>query len=133
MKVSYNQLRGYLRGAVAERLSAAEVAEILTSTGLEVDGVEHTEPVEGGLAGVVVGEVLTCVYHPDSDHLHVTTVDVGAAEALQIVCGAPNVAAGQKVLVATVGAELHPKGASETFKIKRSKIRGVESLGMICA
>jgi phenylalanyl-tRNA synthetase beta chain len=109
------------------------MAEILTSTGLEVDSLERIESIRGGLAGVVVGEVLTCAEHPDSDHLHVTTVDVGAGEALPIVCGAPNVAAGQKVLVATVGAELWPNGAEEGFKIKKSKIRGVESLGMICA
>ncbi len=135
MKVSYNLLRSCLRGRGFEKLSVPEIAAILTSTGLEVDAVERIEMVEGGLAGVVVGEVITCVDHPDSDHLHVTTVDVGAdgTEALQIVCGAPNVAAGQKVLVATVGAELHPKGAAESFKIKKSKIRGVESHGMICA
>ncbi len=134
MKISYNWLREYLRGEAFEKLTVPEIAEILTSTGLEVDGVERIETIEGGLAGVVVGEVLTCVDHPDSDHLHVTTVDAGTGgEPLQIVCGAPNVAAGQKVLVATVGAELRPKGAEESFKIKKSKIRGVESLGMICA
>jgi phenylalanyl-tRNA synthetase beta chain len=133
MKISYNWLKGYLRGAAFERLTVPEVAEILTSTGLEVDGVERIEAIEGGLAGVVVGEVLTCTDHPDSDHLHVTTVSAGGDEPLQIVCGAPNVAAGQKVWVATGGAELHPKGAEEGFKIKKSKIRGVESLGMICA
>jgi phenylalanyl-tRNA synthetase beta chain len=133
MKISYNWLKGYLRGEAFERLTVPEVAEILTSTGLEVDGVERIEAIEGGLAGVVVGEVLTCTDHPDSDHLHVTTVSVGGDEPLRIVCGAPNVAAGQKVLVATVGAELHPKGAEESFKIKKSKIRGTESHGMICA
>ncbi len=133
MKISYNWLRGYIRGEAFEKLSVEEVAAILTSTGLEVDGVERLEAIEGGLEGVVVGEVLTCIDHPDSDHLHVTTVDVGAGEALQIVCGAPNVAAGQKVLVAMIGAELHPKGAAESFKIKKSRIRGAESHGMICA
>ena len=133
MKVSYNWLKGYLRGAAFERLTVPEIAEILTSTGLEVDGVERIEAIEGGLAGGVIGEVLTCTDHPDSDHLHVTTVSVGGDEPLQIVCGAPNVAAGQKVLVATVGTELHPKGSEEGFKIKKSKIRGTESLGMICA
>jgi phenylalanyl-tRNA synthetase beta chain len=134
MKISYNWLRGYVRGEAFEKLSVPQVADILTSTGLEVDSVEKLESIAGGLAGVVVGEVLTCVDHPDSDHLHVTTVDVGAGgEPLQIVCGAHNVAAGQKVLVATVGTELRPKGAEESFKIKKSKIRGVESHGMICA
>jgi phenylalanyl-tRNA synthetase beta chain len=133
MKISYNWLRGYLRGEAFERLSVAQVGEILTSTGLEVDGIERLEAIPGGLAGVVVGHVLTCEAHPDSDHLHLTTVDTGSGEPLQIVCGAPNVAAGQRVLVATVGTELRPKGAAESFKIKKSKIRGVESHGMICA
>lgn len=129
MKISYNWLRNYLK----TDLTAPEMAEILTSTGLEVDSLERIDTMGGGLDGVVVGSVLTCEAHPDSDHLHVTTVDVGKDEILQIVCGAPNVAAGQKVLVATVGAALRPKGAEESFKIKKSKIRGVESLGMICA
>ncbi|MDR2883294.1 MAG: phenylalanine--tRNA ligase subunit beta [Alistipes sp.] len=133
MKISYNWLKSYIRGEAFEKLSVPEVAEILTGIGLEVDGLERIEAVEGSLAGVVVGEVLTCADHPDSDHLHVTTVDVGAGEALQIVCGAPNVAAGQKVLVAVIGAELRPTGATESFKIRKSKIRGVESHGMICA
>ena len=109
------------------------MAEILTDIGLEVEGFEKIETVKGGLQGVVVGEVLTCADHPDSDHLHLTTVDVGAAEPLQIVCGAPNCRAGLKVLCATVGAVLYPDGGDEEFKIKRSKIRGVESLGMLCA
>ncbi len=130
MKISYNWLRTYL----GTDLTAPQMAEILTSIGLEVDGVTKIEAVEGGLAGVVVGHVLTCGDHPDSDHLHVTTVDVGAGgEPLQIVCGAHNVAAGQKVLVATVGTVLRPKGAEESFKIKKSRIRGVDSCGMICA
>jgi phenylalanyl-tRNA synthetase beta chain len=129
MKISYNWLKNYLDSG----LSAPEMAEILTSIGLEVDSLEHVETIPGGLSGVVVGEVLTCTDHPDSDHLHVTTVDLGAEGVQQIVCGAANVAAGQKVLVATVGATLRPTGATESFKIKRSKIRGVESLGMICA
>ena len=128
MKVSYNWLKDYLESDLA----APEIAEILTSIGLEVDKLERIETIEGGLEGVVVGRVVTCEAHPDSDHLHLTTVDVGAGDALQIVCGAPNVAAGQKVLVATIGTELHPKGG-EAFKIKKSKIRGVESFGMICA
>lgn len=129
MKISYNWLRDYLKS----ELAAPQMAEILTSVGLEVDAVERIETIPGGLAGVVVGEVLTCVAHPDSDHLHITTVDVGTGEPLQVVCGAGNVAAGQKVPLATTGTVLHPKGAGEGFKIKKSKIRGVESFGMICA
>ena len=129
MNISYNWLKRY----VATDLPAEKVAEILTDIGLEVEGFEKIETVKGGLQGVVVGEVLTCVDHPDSDHLHLTTVDVGAAEPLQIVCGAPNCRAGLKVLCATVGAVLYPDGGDEEFKIKRSKIRGVESLGMLCA
>ncbi len=129
MKISYNWLRDYL---VCD-LSVEALAEVLTDIGLEVDSLERVEAIEGGLEGVVVGHVLTCGDHPDSDHLHVTTVDVGADEPLGIVCGAHNVAAGQKVLVATVGTVLKPKGADESFKIKKSRIRGVESHGMICA
>lgn len=129
MKISYNWLRNYLECG----LTAPQMAEILTDIGLEVDALEHIETVRGGLEGVVVGEVLTCAAHPDSDHLRLTTVDMGGEEPLQIVCGAPNVVAGQKVLVATVGATLWPKGADEGFKIKKSRIRGAESFGMICA
>ena len=129
MNISYNWLKRY----IDTDLPAEKVAEILTDIGLEVEGFEKIETVKGGLAGVVVGEVLTSTDHPDSDHLHVTTVDVGAVEPLQIVCGAPNCRAGLKVLCATVGAVLYPDGGTEEFKIKRSKIRGVESLGMLCA
>ena len=129
MNISYNWLKRY----IDTDLPAEKVAEILTDIGLEVEGFEKIETVKGGLAGVVVGEVLTCEEHPDSDHLHLTTVDVGAVEPLQIVCGAPNCRAGLKVLCATVGAVLYPNGGDEEFKIKRSKIRGVESLGMLCA
>ena len=129
MNISYNWLKRY----IATDLPAEKIAEILTDIGLEVEGFEKIETVKGGLQGVVVGEVLTCADHPDSDHLHLTTVDVGAAEPLQIVCGAPNCRAGLKVLCATVGAVLYPDGGDEEFKIKRSKIRGVESLGMLCA
>ncbi|MBE5033072.1 phenylalanine--tRNA ligase subunit beta [Gallalistipes aquisgranensis] len=129
MKISYNWLKDYIE----TDLSAEEMSAILTSIGLEVEGLEKIESVRGGLEGVVVGEVLTCEMHPDSDHLHITSVSVGGEEPLPIVCGAPNVAAGQKVLVATVGTTLYPNGQEEGFKIKRSKIRGVESLGMICA
>ena len=129
MNISYNWLKRY----IDTDLPAEKVAEILTDIGLEVEGFEKIETIKGGLAGVVVGEVLTCEEHPDSDHLHVTTVDVGTGEPLQIVCGAPNCRAGLKVLCATVGTVLYPGGGDEEFKIKRSKIRGVESLGMLCA
>ena len=124
MKISYNWLKDYLKCD----LSPQQIAEAMTSIGIEVDGVEEQEAVEGGLANVVVAEVLTCGPHPDSDHLHITTVNDGGAEPVQVVCGAPNVAAGQKVLFAQLGAVL-----PGDFKIKKSKIRGVESFGMICA
>ena len=124
MKLSYNWLKDYLKCG----LSVQEIAEAMTSIGIEVDSVEETEVIEGGLKNVVVAKVLTCEAHPDSDHLHVTTVDDGGPEPVQVVCGAPNVAAGQKVLFAQVGAVL-----PGDFKIKKSKIRGVESFGMICA
>ena len=124
MKISYNWLKDYLECD----LSPEAVAEALTSIGLEVDALEQVEEIPGGLAGVIVAEVVECVAHPDSDHLHVTKLNTGAPELLQVVCGAPNVAAGQKVLLATVGTVL-----GEDFKIKKSKIRGVESFGMICA
>lgn len=124
MKISYNWLKDYLKCD----LNPEQIAEAMTAIGIEVDGVEEEEVIEGGLKGVVVAKVLECVAHPDSDHLHITKVDAGAQEPLQVVCGAPNVAAGQKVLLATVGAVL-----PGDFKIKKSKIRGVESFGMICA
>lgn len=127
MKISYNWLKQY----VDTTLPAEELGKILTETGLEVDGIEKIESIKGGLEGVYVGEVLTCEPHPDADKLKVTTVSLGG-EPLQIVCGAPNVAAGQKVIVATVGCTLYPK-PDEAFKIKVSKIRGVESQGMLCA
>ncbi len=127
MKVSYNWLKKY----VETDLSPEEMGKILTDTGLEVEGITKIEAVKGGLAGVFIGEVLTCEQHPDADRLKVTTVTVGG-EPLQIVCGAPNVAAGQKVIVATVGCTLHP-APEEDFNIKKSKIRGVESHGMLCA
>ena len=129
MNVSYNWLKKY----VTVDLPAEEMAHILTDIGLEVETFEKIETVRGGLKGVVVGEVLTCEDHPDSDHLHVTTVDVGDGTPLQIVCGAPNCRKGLKVLCATIGSVLYPNGGDEEFKIKRSKIRGVESLGMLCA
>ena len=124
MTISYNWLKDYLECD----LTAGQVAEALTSIGLEVDSLEQVEEIPGGLAGVIVAEVVECVEHPDSDHLHITKLNTGEAELLQVVCGAPNVAAGQKVLLATVGTKL-----GEDFKIKKSKIRGVESFGMICA
>lgn len=128
MNISYNWLRDYVDGLPAPK----ELAAVLTSTGLECDTVEEVESIRGGLRGLVVGRVLTCEAHPDSDHLHVTTVDLGLPEGpVQIVCGAPNVAAGQAVIVATVGTTLYD--GDKEFKIKKSKIRGVESLGMICA
>jgi phenylalanyl-tRNA synthetase beta chain len=127
MNISYNWLKQYINIDVTpDALSKA-----LTSIGLEVGGVEEVQTVKGGLEGLIIGEVLTCGAHENSDHLHVTTVNVGAGEPLQIVCGAPNVAAGQKVVVATVGTKLY--SGDESFSIKRSKIRGVESLGMLCA
>lgn len=130
MKISYNWLKDYIK----TDLPAGKAAEILTAAGLEIEGIEKVESIRGGLQGLVVAEVLTCTEHPDSDHLHITTVSVGdGGEPLQVVCGAPNVAAGQKVILATVGATLYPTGEEEGFKIKKSKIRGVESLGMLCA
>lgn len=129
MNISFNWLKRY----IDTDLTAEQTAVILTDIGLEVEGFEKIETIRGGLAGVVVGEVLTCVAHPDSDHLQITSVDVGSGEPLQIVCGASNCRAGLKVLCATVGATLYPSGDGEEFKIKRSKIRGVESLGMLCA
>ena len=128
MKISYNWLKQYVK----TNLSPVEIGNILTDTGLEVESIEKIEAVKGGLVGVVVGEVLTCEKHPDADKLKVTTINVGTDETLQIVCGAPNVAAGQKVIVAKVGSTLYPK-PEEAFKIKLSKIRGVESQGMLCA
>jgi len=128
MKISLNWLKDY----ISFEESPEEISEVLTATGLEVEGLEEYEQVKGGLAGVVIGEVLTCDKHPDADKLSVTTVDIGAEESAQIVCGAPNVAAGQKVVVATVNATLY-SNEGEPFKIKKAKIRGVVSLGMICA
>lgn len=127
MKISYNWLKEYLD----TDLSPDEIGKILTDTGLEVEGIEKIEAVKGGLEGVFVGEVLSCEKHPDADRLKITMVSVGA-EPLQIVCGAANVAAGQKVIVATEGCTLYPE-PDQAFKIKKSKIRGVESNGMICA
>ena len=127
MKISYNWIRQYIN----TDLSPEEIGILLTDTGLEVEGIERIESVKGGLEGVFVGEVLTCDKHPDADRLKVTTVSIGG-EPLQIVCGAANVAVGQKVAVATVGTTLYP-ASGEPMKMKLSKIRGVESHGMLCA
>src|SRR5674476_697502 len=127
MKISYNWIKDYLD----IDLDPAKVAEILTAIGLEIEGMEEWVSVKGGLEGVVIGEVLTCKKHPDADKLSVTTVDIGSSQPLQIVCGAPNVAAGQKVPVATVGTIVF-KG-DDQLEIKKSKIRGELSEGMICA
>jgi phenylalanyl-tRNA synthetase beta chain len=128
MEISYKWLQEYIN--LPE--SPEEVGKILTGTGLEVEGVEKIEAIPGGLEGVVIGEVLTCTPHPDADKLSLTTVDVGAEQPLSIVCGAPNVAAGQKVVIALVSATLHPT-SGEPFQIKKAKIRGAASEGMICA
>ena len=123
MKISYNWLKEYVDFSI----EPVELARILTNTGLEVEGIEEFESVKGGLEGVVIGKVLTCEKHPDADKLSVTTVDIGTGEPVQIVCGAPNVAAGQTVPVATVGATLYPAESNNGFTIKKAKIRGQES------
>lgn len=128
MNISYNWLKEYLKFD----LTPQQTSEVLTQIGLETESVEEVQTIKGGLKGLVIGEVLTCKDHPNSDHLHLTTVNIGDGnEPLNIVCGAPNVTAGQKVVVATVGTTLY--SGEEEFKIKRSKIRGEESLGMICS
>ena len=127
MNISYKWLKEY----VDFDMTAQEVADALTSEGLEVDGVEEVQAIKGGLEGLVVGHVLSCEPHPNSDHMHICSVDLGTGEPSQIVCGAANVAAGQKVIVATLGTKLYD--GDQCFTIKRSKLRGVESLGMICA
>ncbi len=126
MNISYNWLKTYID---CDR-TADELSKILTSIGLEVGTVEKVQTIRGGLEGLVIGEVLTCSDHENSNHLHVTSVDIGGEENLQIVCGAPNVAAGQKVVVATIGTTLY--SGDDSFAIKKSKIRGVESFGMLC-
>jgi len=127
MNISYKWLKEY----VDFDLTPQQVCDALTSTGLEVDALEEVQSIRGGLKGLYVGKVLTCDIHPNSDHLHVTTVDLGKGEPSQIVCGAPNVAAGQKVIVADLGCVLYD--GDQEFVIKKSKLRGVESNGMICA
>ena len=127
MEISYKWLKEY----VDFDLTPQETADVLTSCGLEVDSLEEVQTIKGGLKGLYVGKVLTCEMHPNSDHLHITTVDLGNGEPQQIVCGAPNVAAGQKVIVADLGCVLYD--GDKEFVIKKSKLRGVESNGMICA
>ena len=127
MNISYNWLKEY----VNFDLTPEQVAAALTSIGLETGEVEEVQSVKGGLEGLVIGKVLTCEPHPNSDHMHITTVDLGQGEPVQIVCGASNVAAGQKVVVATLGTKLYD--GDECITIKKSKLRGVESNGMICA
>ena len=129
MTISHNWLTEY----IACKLSPQKIAEILTAIGLEVEGFEEKQAIKGGLSGLITAKVLECEKHPDADKLHVTTVDTGS-EQLQVVCGAPNVHKGATVILATVGATLYPDGTDEgAFKIKKSKIRGVESMGMLCA
>ena len=127
MNISYNWLKEY----VNFDLTPDEVAAALTSIGLETGEVEEVQSIKGGLEGLVIGEVLTCEPHPNSAQLHITTVNLGQGEPVQIVCGAAKVAAGQKVVVATLGTKLYD--GDECFSIKKSKLRGVESNGMICA
>ena len=128
MKISYNWLKQFIK----IDMDAEEVGEILTDIGLEVEGIEKIESVKGGLEGVVAGRVITCEKHPNADRLSLTTVDLGDGEPVQIVCGAPNVAAGQMVPVATAGTTLY-SAEGEGFVIKKGKIRGEVSNGMICA
>lgn len=128
MTISYNWLQQYLPSEV----DPGRLSKILTAVGLEVESLEAYESLKGGLKGLVIGQVITCEKHPNADKLSVTTVDIGSGEPLQIVCGAPNVAAGQKVIVATVGATIYPS-TGEPMTMKNAKIRGVESFGMICA
>lgn len=129
MKISYKWLKELIE--ITE--TPEEIGNLLTATGLEVESIEEIESIKGGLKGVLIGEVLTCAKHPEADRLKITTVDVGLPEPLNIVCGAANVAAGQKVVVATIGAVLYPSGSEEALILKKSKIRGALSEGMICA
>jgi len=128
MKISFN----WLKKIYPTDLSAEKAAALLTHSGLEVESMETFESIKGGMKGLVIGEVLTCIKHPDADKLKLTTVDVGSGEPLQIVCGGPNVAQGQKVVVAVPGTKIFPI-EGEPFVIKQAKIRGQSSNGMICA
>ena len=142
MTISYNWLSEYLpclpdrqatgQAGLPEKIDPEKLSKILTSIGLEVESLEKYEDIKGGLQGLVIGEVLECEKHPDADKLTLTKVNIGGAEPLQIVCGAPNVAAGQKVVVATVGTTIYPLNG-EAMTMKKAKIRGAESQGMICA
>ena len=125
MKISYNWIKRFLKVDLPHN----QISEMLTDLGLEVEGVSPFESVRGGLKGVIVGKVLNCIQHPNADRLKVTQVDLGG-DKVQIVCGAPNIAKGQKVAVATLGTELYDQNG-DAFKIKKSKIRGEESFGMI--
>ena len=126
MKVSFRKIKEFL----PTKVTATEAAAVLTATGLEIEGVETVEDIPGGLAGLIVGEITDCKQHPNADRLKCCKVDIGG-ETLDIVCGAPNAAQGLKVLVATVGTTIHPT-YSESFKIKKGKIRGEVSNGMLC-
>ena len=128
MKISYNWLKQY----ISLNESAEEVGKVLTDTGLEVESIDSFQSIKGGLNGLVIGKVLTCEKHPNADRLSKTTVDIGSETVLPIVCGALNVAKGQTVIVAKVGTTLYPNGG-EAFNIKKSKIRGEVSEGMICS
>lgn len=128
MKISYNWIKSFIKTDWASE----DIGALLTDLGLEVEGIEPFESVKGGLKGVIVGHVLECEQHPNADRLKVTKVDVGDGNVLQIVCGAPNVAKGQKVPVATIGTVLYDE-RGESWEIKKGKIRGEESHGMICA
>ena len=127
MKISLNWLKQY----IDLDLEVHQISKLLTDTGLEVEGISDTESIKGGLRGVVVGEVINCIKHPNADRLKVTTVNIGVDKVLNIVCGAPNIAQGQKVLVATIGTILYSE--DEPYKIKKGKIRGEVSMGMICS
>ena len=128
MTISYNWLSEYL----PETIDPEKLSRILTSIGLEVESLERFQSIKGGLEGLVIGEVLECDQHPNADKLKITKVTIGTDEVLQIVCGAPNVEVGQKVVVATIGATIYPS-SGESITMKLAKIRGVESHGMICA
>ena len=128
MTISYNWLSEYL----PEKVDPEKLSKILTSIGLEVESLERYEDIKGGLKGLIIGKILACTKHPDADKLTITSVEIGNDQPLQIVCGAPNVAVGQKVIVALIGTTIYPLN-KEPLTMKKVKIRGVESFGMICA